>query len=383
MANTLGVYNPIFYAQEALIQLENALGMAGRIHRGYDAERRAFGKSDVISIRRPSTFTAQDAPSTAQNVATETVNVTLDQWKEVKFALTDKELTISEDRIIEDHIRPAAYALADNIDATLCGLYADVPHSHSLNASPGSVVGDIVTPRATMFDNKVPLGDPNKLHYMCNGTLEAGFLANAAFAQWQGAGQTGAATQMRGAMGQRYGMNLFANQNVKTHTSGTADDTALEIVGTGAVGDTTVALDAADAGVAGTIVPGDVLLIGGRKYAATTTSTAAGNAFASVGISPPLKAVTADNDSVTLTTTDSTGENLMFHENFACLATAPLSDMASALGARVSSITDEASRLSIRSRVYYDGDNSKVNVALDVLWGYKTLDPDLAVRCRD
>ncbi len=30
MANTLGYYNPVFYAQEALIHLEKALGMAGR-----------------------------------------------------------------------------------------------------------------------------------------------------------------------------------------------------------------------------------------------------------------------------------------------------------------------------------------------------------------
>ena len=34
--NTLGIYDPLFYAQEALIQLEKALGLAGRVHRGYD-----------------------------------------------------------------------------------------------------------------------------------------------------------------------------------------------------------------------------------------------------------------------------------------------------------------------------------------------------------
>ena len=84
MANTLGVYDPIFYAQEALIHLENALGLANRVHRGYDEERKSFGKGQTISIRKPSTFTVEDAPSTAQDLDTEYVDITLNNWKEVK-----------------------------------------------------------------------------------------------------------------------------------------------------------------------------------------------------------------------------------------------------------------------------------------------------------
>ena len=78
MSNTLGVYNPIFYAQEALILLEKALGMAGRVHRGYDEERRTFLKGETINIRKPSTFTAQNAPSSAQDLDTGTVSLVLE-----------------------------------------------------------------------------------------------------------------------------------------------------------------------------------------------------------------------------------------------------------------------------------------------------------------
>ncbi len=90
MANTLSVYDPIFYAQEALIQLEKALGMAGRVYRGYEKSPQEPGK--VISIRRPSTFTAQDAPGSDMDIDAGEVQIILDQWKEVKFKLTDKEL---------------------------------------------------------------------------------------------------------------------------------------------------------------------------------------------------------------------------------------------------------------------------------------------------
>lgn len=383
MANTLGVYNPTFYAQEALIQLEKALGMAGRVHRGFEEERNSFRRGETINIRRPSTFTAQDAPSTAQDLDTETVALTLSYWKEVKFKLTDKELAFTGDRIINDHIRPAAYALADDVDQKLVGLYKDIPWYSTLNATPGSVVGDIVNPRQVLFDNSVPLGDPNMIHYMANGTLEAGLLSNSAFAQWQGAGQTGEMTQMRGAMGMRYGMNLFANQNVTSHTSGTASTGTLAVVGATTAGATTIGLDAVS--VTGTLVPGDSFVIAGntQRYAITNTVTAATNAFVGVTFTPALVANAADNAVVTVHLQDTDAENMAFHRNAFALALAPLPEHGRDLGARVQTVQDPVTGLSIRARVYYVGDDSEVHVALDILYGVKTLDPNLAVRCQD
>src|SRR4051812_42795680 len=107
MANTLSIYDPLFYANEALIWLKKALGLAGRVHRGYDASPQQQGS--VIQIRRPSTFTAQNAPSSPQDISAGMVPITLDQWKEVKFKLTDKELTFTKEKIISEHIQPAAY----------------------------------------------------------------------------------------------------------------------------------------------------------------------------------------------------------------------------------------------------------------------------------
>ena len=80
-SSVLGDYNPIFYANEALQHLEKALGMAARVHRGYDAERRSFGKGDTINIRTPQTFTVQNAPGTKEGLETETTSLVLNQWK--------------------------------------------------------------------------------------------------------------------------------------------------------------------------------------------------------------------------------------------------------------------------------------------------------------
>ena len=377
MANTLGVYNPIFYANEALILLENALGMGNRVHRGFEAERNSFERGEVINIRKPSTFTAQDAPSSDQNVTTETVPLTLAFWKEVKFSLSDKELAFTGDRIIEDHIQPAAYALADFVDVTLAGLYKDVPWFHDLEAT--TAVTDITGVKRVQFDNKVPQGQGQPLHYMIGGALQEGFENLTAFTQWQGQGPEAASAQRTGHLGNKYGYELFANQNVQTHTKGTIDDLDCLTVGTPAVGATTITFDAVS--LAGTVVPGDSFVIAGntQRYAITNTVTAASNAFTGVTFTPALAAAPGDGIAVTVRAETGT-ENLAFHRNAFALAMAPLPQHGQKLGAQVKTIQDQTTGLSIRSRMFYDGDNSKVKVALDILFGVKTLDPNLACR---
>jgi len=382
MANSLGYYVPEFYANEALIQLEKALGMANTIYMGYDEERRVYGRGEKINIKKPSSFTAEDAPGSAQDLDTGQVQISLDYWKEVRFALTDKELALSEKNIIEQHIRPAAYALADFIDSSLCDLYKEVPWLYDLNATPGSVVTDITGPRKVLFDNAVPMKDPAMMHYMVDGEMEANLLGLSAFAQWQGAGAEGVRTQVSGALGQRYGFNFFANQNVKTHTGGTCADAtgAIDNVAGYAKGVSTIHIDGVTDGGDWNI--GDTFVIAGntQRYAVTADVTFTGGE-GDVSFTPPLAAAVSDGDVVTGTIVASSTQNLAYHKNAFAMAFGQLPfELPNELGARVVSVTDPVTNLSIRSRLYYDGDNSKVVVVLDVLFGIKTLDGNLAVR---
>jgi len=382
MANVLGAYNPTFFANEALIQLEKALGLAGRIHRGFERERNSYELGDTIRIKKPGTFTAQDAPSTAQDVKTTYKDITLDRWKEVKFSLTDKELAYTGERIITDHIRPAAYALADELDQYLATIgHRGSPWYYDLNATPGSVVADITGPRKVLFDNGVPMGDESMMHYMVDSTMEMGLLGLSAFTQHQGAGQQGVEAQNRGYIGKKYGFNFFANQNVQSHTSGTINDTALLVNNASgyAAGSTTMNLDAADAGVTGTLVAGDSFSIAGQtqRYVVTGTFTAASNAFTAVTFLPGLAAAVVDDQAVTVRKDSHVG-NLAFHRNYMALALAPLPTLGDGAGARIATASDPITGLSLRSRIYYDGDNSKLFVALDMLYGAIVLDPNLA-----
>lgn len=379
MPNQLGNYNETFFAQEALIQLENVLGMASRVHRDYDNAPQ--GKGDTIQIRRPSTFVAEDAPSTAQDLNTGQVSITLDQWKEVKFKLTDKDLSLTNERIIADHIRPAAVALADKIDTTLAGLYIDVPWVSPMTATP--VLGDLSKIRRIQFENGVPL-NRGLMHFMIDGATEVAFLDALAASGQQRDTQNPA---LRAAsLGELFGYEVWANQNTPLHTSGVAADAIGAVdFGSGttavyAAGVSTIHIDGITSGA--TLLEGDTFVFAGHSQRYVLTEDAdETTGDADITFAPPLVQAVDEDEVVTFTITGAAkAQNLAFHRNAFALAMAPLSSMGNELGARIASVTDPKTGLSLRSRVYYQGNDSEVHVALDCLYGVKTLDRNLAVR---
>lgn len=376
MPNVLSIYDPIFYAAEALIQLEKALGMANAVHRGYDKNPQDRGS--VISIRRPSTFTALEMPNAKQDLLAGNVDITLNQWFGVTFALTDKDLTFTQQMIIDEHIRPAAYALADKIDQTVAGLYKDVPWTQ--NANTTTPIKDFTQARRTLFDLQAP-NDPR--FYMINGEREAAYLELSTFHEADKAGQV--ETQIRGTLGQKFGFTTFANQNVQTHTAGALTvGTAFELSAAVAKGATSISLrdSGATPSLTGTVKKGDTLVIAGntQRYAVTADATAAGNAI-TLSITPAAvvaytadTAVTVEQDAV------NTEQNLAYHRNAFALAMAPLSQIGDGLGVRMATAVDPVTSLALRSRIWYEGSPAEVNVGIDALWGVRTLDGNLAVR---
>ena len=379
MSNTLGNYDPIFYAQEALIALNKALGMAGRVHRGYDPNPQQ--KGSVINITRPSVFEATEVNTTTggttQAVTPENVSITLDTWKEVKFGLTDKELTFTKEKIITDHITPAAYALADAIDLSLVGLYKKIPWKEAISSTP--VVADITGVRKALFNNKVPMND---LHFMVDGSVEAGLLALTAFATADGSGQAGVDTQLRGSLGTRYGFEFFANQNTPAHLSGTMADTAGALNADADKGATSIVIKSLTD--TQTLKAGDIIKITGDAQQYVVTGDKTISSATTVGIYPALAQKNLADAVVTVILPSGTGATknqcLAFHRHAFALAMAPLSDMGGRLGAQIATVADPVTNLSIRSRLWYEGNTSTVKVALDALWGVQVLNPNLAVR---
>lgn len=381
--NQFSIFDPLQYSNLALIQLHKALGMASRVYRGYDKVPQQKGSTIAIPI--PSTFVAQDAPGNDMAINADSINITLNRWKEVKFALSDKELNYTQQEIIDKHIIPAAYALADQIDMDLCSLASQVPWNTGTAGTVPSTVASITGVRKMLFNNKVPLV-PGAIHLMIDGNAEDSFLQLPAFTQYNGSGDVGVGAQLRGSLGTRYGMEIFANQNVITNvpgvlTSKTAVVTANDMPILGSI------INLSGTALVGTVSTGDIIQFAGdtQNYAVVPpqgvygayTYTAAGNAIAGINIYPHLRQANTAGTAVTITQTAGV-RNVAFHNNAFALAMAPLSDMANNLGAMVSTVSDPVTGLALRSRVWYNGDGSTVKVGLDVLYGFRVLDPNLA-----
>lgn len=375
MANTLSVYDPIFYAQEGLIQLEKALGMAGRVYRGYDKSPQQ--KGSTITIPVPATFSAQDAPGNDQSLTASSVSISLDYWREVKFALSDKELTFTTEKIINDHIRPAAYALADDVDQKLATLYKDLYLFGGTPASTPDGIDDITGARKLLQDNAAP--DDGNRHFMIDTAAEEKFLQLAAFNTNAGAPAATQEVLMRGSIGTRFGIEFFANQNTPSHTTNgnLTAGTALQTNAQPGLAKNAAVLKDSGGSLAGTIKAGTVFTVNGdtQTYVITEDATAAAN-LCSIKFEPATKVNWSASAAVTLKAAHVA--NLCFHKNCFALAMAPLSEMGNQLGAKIATVTYNG--LALRSRLWYDGDTSSVKVGLDVLFGLKTLDRRLGVR---
>lgn len=370
--NTYGAYNETFFAQEALPLLENALGLAGRVHREFESDTKE--KGDTTTIRKPSTFTSQPAPSTAQNLDTQKVDLKLTEHEEVKFEITDKDRAMTSDRIISDHIRPAAYALANKVDQSMATLIKRIPWYQQLSSTFD--IKDLAKATEVLFNNGVPLDQPENIHGMVDGSLKTEINAYMAGKNIQGPGVDQA---RRGQLAELMGVNWFANQNTPNFTSNALADGLGALTADAAKGAKTIAIGSID--TTGVVVIGDTFSIAGltQRFAVTAGATASGGAITSLAFEPALPAAVLSGAVVTFHTLAATKRsNLVFHRNFAALKFAPLPD--DMPGVNVSTINSEDLGISVRARIFYVGNESKLYVALDALWGFQLLDHNMATR---
>jgi hypothetical protein len=392
MSNQIGAYNPTFMAQEALWRLENALGMGARVYMGYDEERQSYERGDVISIPKPGGFkVTQGGAGVLQSLSTQKVMIRLRHHDEVLFYLTDKELAYTGPRVITDHINPAVYQIANNIDAALTALYKDIPWSYDDVAAS---YDDFLGCRKVLRDVAGSLIDMGDNFMAIDSTLEASYLG---FPEFKAANIVGETPQglTLGVLGERAGVQPFVNQNLDSHTSGTVVSTGGSGLNTGVLtadcpkGASFVAVGGVEA-ASGTILPGDSFVIAGhtQRYVATAEVTLSGGA-GGVKFSPPAATDYFINDVLSFESggtanpgshADSYYSNIMFNRRFAALAFAALPKHDKVSGANCSVITSAAMPgLSIRARVGYDSLRARQYIGFDVLYGVKTLDPNMAV----
>lgn len=394
-------------AKAAVLQLDNNLVMAKKVFRGYEEE---FSKNingyevgSSISVRRPMDFTVRDgAVMDVQDTTEGKFTLTVDKRKGIDFSFTSQELTLDIKELSERVIKPAMIQLANQIDSDLQALYVDVS---KWVGTPGETINsfaDLAVGMERLDDMAVPtMGRCAVLspadHWGMVGNLTGLFIERSANPAYR-----------EGSLGKVGGVEMFATQNVKTHTVGVNTGTPLtngatQEVTYAASKDTNTQTLITDGWTSGavTLNAGEIFTIADvfdvnpvtkatlahlKQFTVVTqisdttgdiTLTMSPAAIVS-GAHQTISATIADGKAITVLGTDSTGyaQNMMFVQNAFALVTVPLVSPPGAVDVSRQSYKGT----NVRVIPVYDGTNDISKWRLDVLYGVKTIDERCALR---
>jgi hypothetical protein len=410
MANT--IITPSVIAKEALMQLENNLVMANRVHREYRKEFTG-GVGDTVSIRKPVKFyTADGATRVNQDVEEKSTTITVDQRKHVSWKFSTQDLTLSVEEYSERYIKPAMITLANTVDSSLHSLYTKVWNSVG---TPGTTPANYaaVAAAAQRLD-EMAVGSDNRSMVM---TPAARYALTGNQLTLDSVGSKGKSAYEKALVGEVAMFDTYASQNVRNHAVGAHGGTPLvnganqnvTYANASGANSQTLVTNGWTNSTTGVVKAGDVITIAGvyavnpvpgegttgktvMPYLQQFTVLADADSGASTGpatltISPAIitsgpyqtvSAAPADDAAITVLGTASTAypQNLGFHKNAFALVTVPLEmPDGAAFKAR-----ESHNGLSVRVVKDYDIDSDEDIIRIDMLYGRQAIYPDLACR---
>ena len=360
-------------ARKALPRLMDELVFPNLVYRDYSDAFSDLG--DTVQVRRPVLLTASEFDQVSgvnyQDINESSVDVKLDKLATVDVAAGAVESAVnlgSEEALERDFIEPAIHALAEKINSDGLELYRDVAACVGTAGTAMSSLGDLSAVRKKMNEMRIPVGSRVAI---LDTEADANLVTVPALVNAEKSGDTRALRQ--GSLGRVFGIDYFMSQAIKKHVTGINSATAVKLSAATNAGDTTLSLTAT--ALTGKLVRGDLLFIGSDSYTVTEDSAAAsGNAISGVKVYPALRAY-AQNTAVTLI--GSHTANLAFDPNAFAFVTRPLINPD---GQGVESYVTSYNGVSLRVTKGYDQKYKKSTYSMDVLYGYKTVYPELALR---
>src|SRR5882724_5202914 len=106
---------PALITKETLVMLENNLVMAAKVNRQFENQFAKIGNS--ITVRKPNQFVVTSGPALQiQNISEPSTSITISNQKHVDFQFTSQDLTLIIEEFSDRYLKPAASALANQID---------------------------------------------------------------------------------------------------------------------------------------------------------------------------------------------------------------------------------------------------------------------------
>ena len=401
--NTL--LTPDMITLEALRVLKNQLNFTKKVNRQYSSQFARGGAKigNSLNIRKPVRYVGRTGQAMSVENSTETqTTLTLDTQFGVDIEFSSQELTLDINNFSRQFLVPAIAAIANKIDRDGLLLYRDVYNTVG-------TVGTIPTALSTYLDAGVKLDDEatpmdGQRCVVVDPQMQAD-IVNALTGLFHSSEQIKSQYE-KGKMGTAAGFDWFMDQNVVRHTVGTWETGSTGVVnGANQTGSSLVT----DGWAASTAIlfRGDVIRIGDdvnavnpqnrqstgqlRDFVVTEDVTSDGSGNATIPVSPDItpsgqfQTVTAtpdDGDALVVFAASSEAasgpQGLAFHPDAFTFASADLVlpdgvDFASRKA-------DPDLGISIRCVRQYEARTDLFPCRLDVLYGWKTVRPELACR---
>ena len=402
MANTL--LTPTAVTREALRVLHQKLTFVGTINRSYDDR---FAKSgakigDSLTIRKPNQYTVRTgAALSSQDVAEQSVTLQVATQKGVDTTFTSDDLSLDMDDFSDRILQPAMAVLGANIEADVMNCYKDV----ALNVTDvGATIttADVMQASKIMTDNLAPY-DSRCLNLNTQDNLD---LVEALAGRFNDSSKVAQNYREGRVASNTFGFSdIMENSMWPQHTSGTDDGTGDYLVndsGTIAEGSTSITTDTG----AGTFLIGDIFYFAGvfevhpetkatstrlKEFVVTANS---GTSATTINFSPAIhssgakqnvSAMPANNAALHKNESDRStdigasadyGVSLAYHKDAFVFATADLV-LPTGVDFAAREVMDGISMRIVRD---YSISADTFITRLDVLYGYKTVRPELACR---
>ncbi len=396
MANSL--LSPTIITREALRILHANLNFISNVDKQYDPQFANSGASPSgkigpsLTIRMPNQFTVRTgATYQAQGVTESSQVLTVSTQKGVDFTFSSSDLTLTIDEFSQRYLKPAMSVLATQIEADALNMVLDVYNAVDDNANP-LTYKDIANGRRLLNQYLAP--DDGERVGIMSATQNVSFLD--AIKGLFNPQETISRPYLTGKIGKVSGINMYENTVLQAFQSGTAAATTGYTTAAGAQSGSTITVS----GGTTTFLKGDIVTFAGvdavdpetkadRGFLQQFVITANSGASAtSLSVSPAIvltgaaQNVTAGPSSSAVVKVGGGAsalylQSLLFHPEAFTFVTADLIDVSKfgAWGAR--QVMDG---ISMRIARQYDILNDVIPCRIDVLYGYKTLRPQLACR---
>jgi len=224
VANTF--LTPDIIARAALANLYETTVMAGLVHRDYEPEFMARVGS-TITVRKPAVFTANEftrpAGITIQDATEDSVDVTLNHFADVSFAVTSEQLTLDIVDFREQLLDPAMEAISQKIDRDILSLRNDIVQEVGVAAAGPPELAAWNDPRVlvdagrVLTQANVPLTERRAV---AGPITSAEWMKDPLFHEADKRGDTEGL--MDAAIGRKFGFDTYQTQNiaVPAQTSG-------------------------------------------------------------------------------------------------------------------------------------------------------------------